>query len=69
MRSLRMNTQSGISVVILTYNEECHIERCIRSVLDIATDIFVVDSYSTDATTAIAHTLGAKVYKNRVIST
>ena len=55
---------SGISVVILTFNEERHIERCIRSVTGVATDIFVVDSFSTDATTSIADSLGAKVYQN-----
>ncbi|MFI3316697.1 MAG: glycosyltransferase family 2 protein [Rikenellaceae bacterium] len=54
-----------ISVIILTYNEELHIRRCIENILPIAKDIFLVDSYSTDKTEAIALELGAKVLKNR----
>lgn len=53
-----------ISAIILTFNEEKHIERCIRSLEGIADEIFVVDSYSTDATAEIAAALGAKVYRN-----
>lgn len=43
-----------ISVVILTYNEEKHIRRCIENVLPFAKDIFIIDSYSTDKTLEIA---------------
>lgn len=39
-----------LSVVIITYNEELNIARCIDSVADIADDIVVVDSCSTDNT-------------------
>lgn len=49
-----------ISVVILTYNEAKHIARCIRSVRDVASEIWVVDSFSTDETIGIARELGAK---------
>ncbi len=51
-----------LSVIILTYNEEIHIRRCIENVLPIAKEVFVVDSHSTDATVAIARELGAEVY-------
>lgn len=54
-----------ISVIILTFNEELHIKRCIESVNEIAKDIFIVDSFSTDNTTEIADSLGAKVFKNK----
>ena len=54
-----------ISVLILTYNEELHIARCIESLQSIAKDIFIVDSYSTDKTVEIAESLGAKVYQNK----
>ncbi len=57
-----------ISVVILTYNEEKHIARCIKSVLPIVSEIFVVDSYSNDATVDIAKSLGARVYQNVFIN-
>lgn len=39
-----------ISVVIITYNEENNIARCLDSVREIADEIVVVDSYSTDNT-------------------
>ncbi len=50
-----------LSVVILTYNEERNIERCIRSVEDLADDLLVVDSLSTDRTREIALSLGARI--------
>ncbi len=54
-----------ISVLILTYNEEKHIKRCIKSLLPLTNRIFVVDSYSTDNTVEIAESLGAKIYQNK----
>lgn len=43
-----------ISVVIITFNEEQNIERCLRSVQRVADEVIVVDSYSTDRTEEIA---------------
>lgn len=43
-----------LSVIILTYNEELHIRRCLENVAPIAKDIFIIDSYSTDKTIEIA---------------
>lgn len=57
-----------LSVIILTFNEEKHIERCINSLKPIAKNIFVVDSYSTDRTVEIAKSLGARVYQNKWIN-
>ncbi len=42
-----------ITCVIITKNEEKNIERCLLSVQDIADEIIVVDSYSTDKTEEI----------------
>lgn len=39
-----------LSVVIITFNEEKNIERCIKSVTDFADEILVVDSFSKDQT-------------------
>ena len=39
-----------ISVCCITKNEEVHIERLIRNINDIAEEIIVVDSFSTDNT-------------------
>ncbi len=49
-----------LSVVIITFNEELNIGRCLASVKDIADDIVVVDSFSTDRTEAIVHEQGAR---------
>lgn len=43
-----------LSVIILTYNEEIHIRRCLENVTPIAKDIFIIDSFSTDTTLDIA---------------
>lgn len=51
-----------LSVVIITYNEQENIGRCIRSVKCLADEIIVLDSGSTDKTVAIAGSLGAIVY-------
>jgi glycosyltransferase involved in cell wall biosynthesis len=53
-----------IDVLILTYNERLHIERCIRSLTPFAAKIFVVDSSSTDGTPDIARSLGAHVVEH-----
>src|ERR1043166_990837 len=50
-----------LSVVIITFNEERNIERCLQSVKLIADEIIVVDSLSTDRTKEIALTNGAIV--------
>jgi glycosyltransferase involved in cell wall biosynthesis len=42
-----------ISAIVLTFNEERNIARCIDSILPVADEIIVVDSYSTDNTIAI----------------
>lgn len=46
------------SVVIITYNEEKNIGRCLDSVKDVADEIIVVDSMSTDGTKAICASYG-----------
>lgn len=50
-----------ISAVIITYNEERNIGRCLASLKGVADDVVVVDAESTDATVAIAEEAGARV--------
>jgi glycosyltransferase involved in cell wall biosynthesis len=50
----------NLSVVIITYNEERNIGRCIDSVRNIADDIVVVDSFSTDRTKEICFEKGVR---------
>ncbi len=42
-----------LSVVVITYNEEKNIGRCLESIKDISDDILIVDSYSMDKTEEI----------------
>ena len=44
-----------LTVIILTYNEEIHIRRCLENVCPIARRVIVVDSPSTDRTVEICH--------------
>jgi len=57
-----------LTVVIPTLNEEKNIKRSIKSVKDIASEILIVDSGSTDNTVQIAKNLGAKVVFNKWIN-
>lgn len=57
-----MKEKLPLSALILAYNNENEIERCINS-LDFAEEIVVLDSFSTDQTVEIAKKMGAKVYQ------
>lgn len=50
-----------LSVVIITFNEEKNIGRCIDSIKNVADEIIVVDSCSSDKTAEIAKSKGAEV--------
>jgi glycosyltransferase involved in cell wall biosynthesis len=50
----------SLSVVIITYNEEKNISRCIDSARPVADEIVVLDSYSTDRTEAIVRESGGR---------
>lgn len=54
-----------ITVIILTYNEELHIRRCIENVKQFAKTIYVIDSLSTDNTVSIAESMGAIVVPHK----
>ena len=51
--AMHKQTKPGLSIVIITLNEELNIGRCLQSVLQVADEIIVVDSLSTDNTKAI----------------
>ena len=66
---MNQNTQAvDITCIILTYNEELHIARCIKNVQQIARAIFVIDSFSTDNTVEIASLLGAHVVQHKYVN-
>ena len=47
--------------MIITYNEERNLERCLASIKDIADEIIIVDSFSTDGTVAVARSYNARI--------
>lgn len=49
-----------LSAVIITYNEQKNIARCIDSLQGIVDDIVVIDSFSTDETEKICKTKGVR---------
>jgi glycosyltransferase involved in cell wall biosynthesis len=53
---------AGLSVVLITLNEERNIDRCLSS-CRWADEIIVVDSFSTDATVELARTYTDKVFQ------
>lgn len=55
---------NSISTIILTYNEEKHIERCVKNAFHFSKYVYLVDSFSTDNTVKIAKSLGAIVFQN-----
>lgn len=55
-----------ITTIILTYNEEKHIGRCLKNVCSFSKQVYVVDSPSTDRTVEICNTFpGVKVVEHK----
>lgn len=54
-----------LSVVIITYNEELNIERCLKSVKEIADEIIVLDSFSEDKTQMICSQYNVKFIQHK----
>lgn len=50
----------NISAVIITLNEEKNIGRCLESLKNVADEILVVDSFSTDTTAEICESYGVR---------
>lgn len=59
-----MSKNTDISIIVLTYNEELHIKRCIERLNLLTPNIYVIDSFSTDNTVTLAKSLGATVMQN-----
>ena len=57
----------ALSTVIITFNEEDKIARCIKSASAISDEVVLVDSFSTDRTVEIAESLGATIYQNEFL--
>lgn len=55
----------GLSAVIISYNEEKNIVRCLKSLECLADEILVVDSYSTDRTEEICREFGVRFVQHK----
>jgi len=56
-----------LSAVIITYNEEEHLEKCFSSLKNVADEIVVVDSYSTDSTPEICRQHNVKFIQQKFL--
>lgn len=54
-----------LSVVIITKNEERNIERCLKSIIEVADEIIVVDSFSKDKTIEFCEKYNAKIFQRK----
>lgn len=59
-----MNNTPSLTAIILTFNEEIHLQRCLDSLKGVVKEIFIIDSFSTDKTQEIAERNGAKFFQN-----
>ena len=54
-----------LSVVLITYNEEKHIGNCLDSILSVADEIIIVDSFSNDSTMDICNKYPTRIIQNK----
>lgn len=59
------DNKANLAIVMITFNEEHHIGSAIDNVKDFASEIYVLDSLSTDRTVDIALEKGATVLQRR----
>lgn len=61
-----MNSESiELTVLVLTFNEEKHIERCLHSLFQLTNRVLLIDSFSSDRTLELAKALGARVWQHK----
>jgi glycosyltransferase involved in cell wall biosynthesis len=61
-------TACTVAAIVLTYNEEIHIGRCLETIRKFCNEIFVIDAFSSDRTVEIARAYGATVMQNPFIN-
>ena len=59
---------SSVGIILLTYNEEIHLKRCLDNLLLLTSEIYVVDSFSTDKTVDILNEYGIIFVQNAFIN-
>ncbi len=58
----------SITAIILTFNEDIHIQRCLANAAQVAERLVIIDSFSSDRTVEIARQFGADVYQRRFLN-
>lgn len=58
----------NITALIITKNEQIHIERCINNIKKLVSDVLIIDSFSNDNTIEIAKKLNIKFIQNKFIN-
>src|SRR5215471_17535293 len=53
-----------LTLIVLTHNEELHIEHCLNSVRDWIGEIIIIDSFSTDRTLELCRKFTDKIYQH-----
>jgi glycosyltransferase involved in cell wall biosynthesis len=61
---VNLTDKTGVSVLVLSYNEELNLPDCLASLCGWSDDVWVVDSFSTDRSVEIARTAGAQVVQH-----
>lgn len=59
---------ADLTVIVLTFNEERHLGRCLQSLNGVAKRVVVVDCFSNDGTLALAKAQGAEVVQHAWIN-
>lgn len=61
------SAKADVAVIILTFNEAPNLPQALASVCGWASQVFVLDSFSTDNTVEIARAAGCRVAQNRFV--
>jgi hypothetical protein len=59
---------NNIGIILLTFNEEIHLRRCLDNLLLLTPSIYVVDSFSNDKTVNILNEYGIKFSQNEFLN-
>jgi glycosyltransferase involved in cell wall biosynthesis len=59
-----MSSNKDLGILIISFNEEIHLRRCIENARKLSDQIFVVDSFSSDKSIEILEELGVTYLKN-----
>tara|TARA_B100000963_G_scaffold318856_1_gene300237 strand:+ start:279 stop:1115 length:837 start_codon:yes stop_codon:yes gene_type:complete len=59
---------NNLCIIILTYNEELNIKKCLKSIKDFADEIIIIDSGSNDKTKNICEEFTVKFVHNKFIN-